>query len=75
MRNWRSCFCANGFYFAHGKKKGHWRKREGLSWEWIGGSVQSTFAERETKKKRDVYSMFLLLLGYHKCIATPISHA
>lgn len=26
-------------------------------------------------KKRDVYSMFLLMLGYHKCIATPISHA
>ena len=26
-------------------------------------------------KKRDVYSMFLLMLGYHKCIATQISHA
>lgn len=46
MRNWRSRFCVIGFYFVHGKKKGHWRKREGLSWEWIGGNVQSDIREK-----------------------------
>ena len=75
MRNWRSRFCVIGFYFVHSKKKGHWRKREGLSWEWIGGRVQSDIRGEGDLKKRDVYSMFPLLLGYHKCIATPISHA
>ena len=40
------------------------------------GRVQSDIrGEGDSKKKRNVHSVFLLLLGYHKCIATPISHA
>lgn len=52
MRNCRSRCCVIGFYFFHGKKKSHWRKREGLPWEWIGGGECSPpFAEGETLKR------------------------
>ena len=54
MRNWRSRFCVIGFYFVHGKKKGHWRKREGLSLEWIGGNVQSDIMKQGDSKKREM---------------------
>lgn len=75
MRNWRSCFCANGSALSMAKRKVIGEKgRASLEMD-RGATCSPTFAERETLKKRNVHSMFLLLLGYHKCIATPISHA
>ena len=57
------------------KRKVIGAKGKGFLGNGSGAACSPTFAERETLKKRNVYSMFLLLLGYHKCIATPISHA
>lgn len=76
MRNCRSRCCVIGFYFFHGKKKSHWRKREGLPWEWIGGGrVQSAIRGEGDSKKRNGHPVFLFLFEYHKCIAIPIFHA
>lgn len=57
------------------KRKVIGAKGKGFLGNGSGAACSPTFAERETLKKRNVHSVFLLLLGYHKCIATPISHA
>ena len=57
------------------KRKVIGAKGKGVLGNGLGAERSPTFAERETLKKRNVHSMFRLLLGYHKCIATPISHA
>lgn len=57
------------------KRKVIGAKGKGFLGNGSGAACSPTFAERETLKKRNVHSMFLLRLGYHKCIAIPISHA
>lgn len=57
------------------KRKVIGAKGKGVLGNKSGAACSPIFAERETLKKRNVHPMFLLMLGYHKCIATPISHA
>lgn len=58
------------------KRKVIGAKGKGVLGNGSGAECSPTFAKKgDSKKKRNVHSVFLLLLGYHKCIATPISHA
>lgn len=58
------------------KRKVIGAKGKGFLGNGSGAACSPTFAERETlKKEKCPFRYFFLLLGYHKCIATPISHA
>ena len=57
------------------KRKVIGAKGKGFLGNGSGATCSPTFAESETIIKRYVHTVFLLLLTYHQCIATPISHA
>lgn len=39
------------------------------------GSAPAFMKQGDSEKEKCLLQSLLLLLGYHKCIATPISHA